>query len=48
MQECQQLQLSTNDQEVFMRVLLNPPRPSKKLLAAAKKYKINNEKKLST
>jgi len=38
-QEYQQLHLSTNDREIFIQALLNPPAPSANLLNAAKKYK---------
>ena len=38
-QEYQQLHLSIKDREVFVRALLNPPEPSRKLLRAVKKYK---------
>ena len=38
-QEYQQLHLSTNDRDIFIQALLNPPAPSANLLKAAKKYK---------
>ncbi len=38
-QEYQQLYLSVKDRDVFVRALLNPPKPSNKLLSAVKKYK---------
>lgn len=38
-QEYQQLHLSVKDREIFIHALLNPPKPSNKLLAAVKKYK---------
>jgi uncharacterized protein (DUF1778 family) len=38
-QEYQQLHLSVNDRDIFIRALLNPPPPSANLLKAVKKYK---------
>lgn len=38
-QEYQQLHLTTNDREIFIQALLNPPSPSANLLKAVKKYK---------
>lgn len=38
-EEYQQLRLSVNDRDVFVKALLNPPSPSNKLLKAAQKYK---------
>lgn len=38
-QEHQQLHLSVADRDVFIQVLLNPPKPTDKLLKAVKKYK---------
>lgn len=38
-QEYQQLHLSTNDRDIFIQALLNPPAPSANLLKAEKKYK---------
>ena len=38
-EEHQQLHLSVADRDVFIRALLNPSKPTDKLLKAAKKYK---------
>ncbi len=38
-QEYQQLHLSVKDRDVFIQALLSSPRPSDRLLKAAKKYK---------
>lgn len=38
-QEHQQLHLSTNDRDVFIQALLNPPAPSDSLVKAVRKYK---------
>lgn len=38
-EEHQQLHLSVVDRDVFVQALLNPPKPTDKLLKAAKKYK---------
>ena len=38
-QEYQQLHLSVKDRAVFVQALLNAPKPSDRLLKAAKKYK---------
>jgi uncharacterized protein (DUF1778 family) len=38
-QEHQQLHLSVSDRDVLIQALLNPPKPSARLLKAAKKYK---------
>lgn len=38
-QEYQQLHLSIADRDVFIEALLNPPKPSNRLLKAAKAYK---------
>lgn len=38
-QESQTLQLTERDQEVFVRALLEPPAPSARLRAAAKRYR---------
>ena len=39
-QEEKLITLSTRDSEVFVRALLNPPVPSKRLVKAVKHYKI--------
>ena len=38
-EEHQQLHLSVADRDVFIQALLNPPKPTDKLLKAVKKYK---------
>ena len=38
-QEYQQLHLSVDDRDIFIQALLNPPKPSDRLLKAAKAYK---------
>ena len=38
-EEHQQLHLSVADRDIFIHALLNPPKPTDKLLKAAKKYK---------
>lgn len=38
-QEHQQIHLSIKDRDLFIQCLLNPPQPSKRLLAAVKTYK---------
>lgn len=38
-QEFQQLHLSVKDRDIFVKAILNPPTPNKKLLNAAKIYK---------
>jgi uncharacterized protein (DUF1778 family) len=38
-EEHQQLHLSLKDREVFIKALLNPPKPSENLVRAAKEYK---------
>ncbi len=38
-QEHQQLHLSVNDRDIFIRALLNPSKPSERLLKASKVYK---------
>lgn len=38
-QEYQQLHLSVNDRDIFIQALLNPPKPSDRLLKAAKAYR---------
>ncbi len=38
-EEHQQLHLSITDRDVFIQALLNPPKPTNKLLKAGKKYK---------
>ena len=38
-QEYQQLHLSVTDRDIFIKALLNPPKPSNNLLKAAKIYK---------
>ncbi|OGT41248.1 MAG: hypothetical protein A3F42_03445 [Gammaproteobacteria bacterium RIFCSPHIGHO2_12_FULL_37_34] len=39
--EYEQIRLSLKDRDVFIKVLLNPPLPSKALLNITKKYKRN-------
>src|SRR5260221_13504415 len=38
-QEHQQLHLTAKDSEIFVKAILNPPKPSAYLLKAAKRYK---------
>lgn len=38
-QEYQQLHLSIKDRDIFVQALLNPPKPSDRLLKAIKNYK---------
>lgn len=35
----QELRLSDNDRHIFITALLNPPKPSRNLITAVKKYK---------
>jgi len=37
--EHQQIHLSIKDRDLFIQLLLNPPKPSKRLLTAVKTYK---------
>lgn len=38
-QEHQQLHLSAKDRDIFIQALLNPPKPTDRLIKAVKKYK---------
>ena len=44
-EEHQQLHLSVADRDVFIQALLNPIKPTDKLIKAAKKYKKNVDSK---